>query len=180
MILPSAPYAAPPIRAIYPYGLDSIGGVGMRARLLGVAALLCVGVTSVAYANTIPLVDEGPITYDPNTGLEWLDLTVTRGWSLNQTLASPYVTNDGFRAATQSELRSLYADVGITFQQSQNPWHTSSDYSLENGPGVSTLLRLLGCTFQCNGPSPAGQGWLDVGSSTGTLYAFYQLGACCG
>jgi hypothetical protein len=120
---------------------------------------------------------DGLLTLDTATGLEWLDFSLTLGRSFNQTLASPYVLVYGFRFATETELRSLYATVGIT-QIGEYPSPSAESVSLANAPGVLTLLNLLGCTADCpptGSPSPGGQGWLDIDSPTLTSYAFFSI-----
>ena len=89
------------------------------ARLIG-AVFACMpvlfgfaGLSQTALAAPLSLIDRGSTTYDPNTGLEWLDLTIFLGMSFNQTSASSYVMIDGFRFATEADLLSLYQSVGI-------------------------------------------------------------------
>jgi hypothetical protein len=102
----------------------------MRLKFLAIAALSsAMAFFAATPSRAVPLVDQGSITYDPNTGLRWLDLTQTQGMSFNQTLNSPYVTTDGFRFATPLELQSLYADVGITNYDSPN-----HSFSEDNAP----------------------------------------------
>jgi hypothetical protein len=134
-------------------------------------ALACAALFATIHsAAATSLVDEGSTTYDPNAGLRWLDLNLTQGLSYNQVLASSYVTAQGFRFATETELKSLYAAVGITSYDLPN-----HSFSEENAPKVSSLLGLLACTTQCVVGSPAGQGWVDIGSPTATSYAFFQF-----
>lgn len=111
---------------------------------------------------------DGLLTFDTDTGLEWLDLTQTVGWSYNQTLVSSLVVSNGFRFATEVDLRTLYEAAGIPTFAGQ------SSYSTANAAGVALLLSLVGCTTQCVVGAPAGQGWLDVGDPTTTYWAFYQ------
>ena len=62
-----------------------------------------------------PLVDNGNITYDPNTGLDWLD------WTLSTNLTHSYVSGqfadggvfEGWRHALASEISTLFANAGI-------------------------------------------------------------------
>jgi hypothetical protein len=77
-------------------------------------ALACAALFATIHsAAATSLVDEGSTTYDPNAGLRWLDLNLTQGLSYNQVLASSYVTAQGFRFATETELKSLYkSDFG--------------------------------------------------------------------
>ncbi len=66
------------------------------------------------------------ITYDNASGLEWLDLTVTRGWSVGQTI--DILANNslysGWRMAEQSEVKNLFEHVlftDFTFDQASFP-----------------------------------------------------------
>jgi hypothetical protein len=110
----------------------------MKARLLAVAALLCVSLTP-GQAST--LVDQGNNTYDPNTGLHWLDLTLTIHKSYNEIVANylgaaqPY---QGYRYATEAEVNVLFLNAGITtpFYGPLNSEETS----------LTTLMSLLGVT----------------------------------
>lgn len=58
----------------------------------------------------------GDKTYDPNTGLEWLDLDLTAGQSYNSVLNgwNGYTTTEGFRFATRDEVIQLFMDAGAS------------------------------------------------------------------
>jgi len=70
-------------------------------------------ITSVSHAALISelssrdylTVGDGLITYDSSTGLEWLDLTLTRGNSIVDTEASTYFAD--FRWATNTEIEDI-------------------------------------------------------------------------
>ena len=77
----------------------------MRLAVLGVAALLSVG---VAGANA-EFVDHGTYSTDSNTGLDWLDLTQTSGTTFSAINdGSGGWVNNGWRYATGSELSYLF------------------------------------------------------------------------
>jgi hypothetical protein len=60
------------------------------------------------------------LTIDDQTGLEWLDLTITRGLSRNQVLASSLITSGAYRYATDVEVNNLFLNnVGIGFTGSE-------------------------------------------------------------
>lgn len=103
------------------------------------------------------------LTYDDTTNFEWLDLTKTLGLSYNQTLATTYVTDFGFRMATPDEVLGLWASAGVV-----------PGLSAQNAPGVVQLVNLLGCTEQCVTGQPAAQGWMDMGNAFMTAYSFVQ------
>ena len=54
------------------------------------------------------------LTFDDNSGLKWLDLTITRGMSRDQVLASSLITGGNYRYATDVEVADLFqTNVGI-------------------------------------------------------------------
>jgi hypothetical protein len=138
----------------------------MKSILAGIAIAVLSGnaAASLIEQDFVATGDKN-VTFDSFTGLKWLDLTLTSGLSYNQILQSEYVTTYGYRFATPSELLGLYSAVGI-----------SPGSSADRAPGVKDLLNFLGCNVQCTIGWPAGQGWLDMGDSLNTAYAFFQLG----
>jgi hypothetical protein len=67
--------------------------------------------------RAVSLVDQGITTYDPNTGLTWLDVQFTTGFSYNQvtsTLITPGGLFAGYRYATGAEITTLFNDAGVT------------------------------------------------------------------
>ena len=81
---------------------------------------ICCCFLFVGTANAIPTsadwqtADDGLITYDDNTKLEWLDLTVTAGISYN-TVSSQLGAGgayEGFRYATSAEISTLWDSFG--------------------------------------------------------------------
>ncbi|HVI88581.1 MAG TPA: hypothetical protein VM659_09770, partial [Dongiaceae bacterium] len=83
-----------------------------------------------AKASSI-LIDEGSLTYDPATKLQWLDLTKTQGLSYNDVLNNvsvDYVKN-GWHFATEVDLDKFFRDAGLpltsypngTFSLTSNP-----------------------------------------------------------
>lgn len=56
----------------------------------------------------------GTITYDSDTNLEWLDLTVTQGQSFNDVFASLASTYKGYRYASSDEVLRFFSDGGVT------------------------------------------------------------------
>ena len=83
------------------------------------ATCACLAVVSFN-ANAIPTEDDwlnagdGLITYDANTGLEWLDITYTTSRSYNDvsSLFDAGEEFDGWRYATRAELSSLWDSFG--------------------------------------------------------------------
>ncbi|HPO17608.1 MAG TPA: PEP-CTERM sorting domain-containing protein [Rubrivivax sp.] len=127
--------------------------------------LLCASV-SLVHAVAVPLEDRGNTTYDPNSGLEWLDLTLTDGQSPNAVLGGfgGNVTVDGFRIATRAEVFQLFLDGGIT---AIDATPRATDYT-----AAQILVGLLGATFA--GSQPASQGW-SISSSAFYAEPFVQF-----
>jgi hypothetical protein len=109
--------------------------------LLLVASLVPFGTVP---SQALPLVDQGTNTYDPNTGLQWLDVPITLGQSYSQVLAQLGAggTYEGYRYATGLEVSTLFASAGIT-----TPY---TGVVNGEGPAISALSALLGPTFGPN------------------------------
>lgn len=101
-------------------------------------------------ANAVPI-DQGNTTLSTDTGLEWLDLTLTHGLSYNQALASSYVTNDGYRHATTAEVTALFLEAGFATTNNVN--------NVVNNPAAALLLDLMGCTQFCGTINATGRGF---------------------
>jgi hypothetical protein len=90
------------------------------------------------------LVDQGDTTFDPNTGLVWLDLRFTQGRSYNSILngSGNFTTSLGYRFASANEVTQLFLDAGATSIgfPSQPPISV-------NVPAAQQALSLLGCTL---------------------------------
>lgn len=110
---------------------------------MGLARVLATVFCSIAMLAGSParsaLIDQGPTTRDSISGLEWLDITSTAGMSYSAVLASSFVTAEGFRFATEAEVRQLFVSAG---------GNGSSDGTIlaSNTAPVQQLLQLLGCT----------------------------------
>jgi len=107
--------------------------------LLG--GLLTLGLGSYPLiATPLPLESRGNVTYDPNTGLEWLDLSLTAGQSYNSVLQgwNGYTTTQGFRFATRNEVIQLFTDTGAT---------SINSMTANNVPAARLALSLLGTTL---------------------------------
>jgi hypothetical protein len=120
------------------------------------------------------LEDHGATTIDPNTHLEWLDLTATTNQSYNAVLAGfgSYTTTGGYHFATSDQVTQLFIDAG---------WDGVTTISSSSPPGddvaqaASVLLSLLGTTAQ-GGPESAGTGFIKP-TTTGVIKntALYDL-----
>ena len=123
-----------------------------RTRLLSGFAL---ALSLVAGSAQAILVDNGDTMVDQDTGLEWLDLDVDNGAligkSWNQAEASTYVQDQGYRHATDVEVKEMFMNAGIvSTNHLPNPANTA---------GVQLLLEFLGCTFLCGTGFEKGRGF---------------------
>jgi hypothetical protein len=147
----------------------------LAAGLLLVWLFLC-STPSVAQAALISVdyaaSGDGLITRDTATGLDWLDLTETAGLSYSGVLSTSFVTMDGFRYATETEVGQLFTNAG------GSPTATVV-FTSGNFEPARLLLNLMGCTSflftaPCDG---AGEDWsaamLAGGIQAGIIDAQY-------
>jgi len=95
------------------------------------------------------IVDLGIITRDTGTGLDWLDVTETRGISYNQVIAQmgAGAAYEGWRYATASELDLLITNFGYTRRSSCNYGVTHCDFNLSGDRIViENFIKTLGDT----------------------------------
>ena len=142
----------------------------MKKKLLvGFAAgAMMLRMSEVAHANLIIkdmsgyAAGNGYLTYDTNTKLTWLDLTLTWGQSINSVTSGDFIKNDGFRYATVSEVENLFNAMGVLkFEIGQG------DY--EN-PNTINALEMIGSNnWQLTHISPESHWMYAMGliSSTG-------------
>lgn len=109
------------------------------------------------------LIDQGDRTLDTETGLEWLDVTLTQGVSYNDIIGGfgGYVA-DGYRYATESELCELFRAFGDEFPCAV--YTTFTEIPLATG---NSLIALLGDTG-----FPGTSGFFD----NGRIEDFFQVG----
>ncbi|MDB6131818.1 MAG: hypothetical protein JWM59_61 [Verrucomicrobiales bacterium] len=91
--------------------------------------------------SALALVDQGDTTFDPNTGLIWLDLSFTQGQSYNAILngAGNFTTSLSYRFATAAEVKQLFLNAGaISLGNPPAPG---------NLPAAHQAVTLLGSTF---------------------------------
>lgn len=102
-----------------------------------------------AIGGSLPLQHVGNTTYDPNTGLQWLDLNQTAGQSYDSILNgwNGFTTTAQFRFATRSEIIQLFANAGAGSLGS--PTGPPNAANLQAG---NLILSLLGTTLpEANG-----------------------------
>lgn len=123
-------------------------------RALRVARIVLAG-TLVAGPASATLVSEsssfGPdtSTLDTATGLHWLDLTQSVGFSHTEILqqVAPGGTFDGYRLATEQEISALFVDAGLDVSPG-----TLNDFVPQNfDPAVAlaALIGMLGTNGNC-------------------------------
>lgn len=98
-----------------------------------ISLLVCAGALTLAGTASAALIgqndagilgsDSGDgfnLTFDDQSNLTWLDLTITRGFSRNQIQASSLITGGAYRYATDAEVNDLFlTNVGIGFVGSE-------------------------------------------------------------
>lgn len=162
----------------------------LKLSLVGLAASLAASVASAALSVAdLRTAGDGLLTVDSDSGLAWLDVSVTRGMSVIDVIEMSDWTLQGFRFATATELDVLmqHARPQYDFIQWMGGWAASAELSAYLG-GPTTVLggvlagepsaddRLRADTLlwtrdtQITGgePVPAppgfpGEGWIDVG-----------------
>jgi hypothetical protein len=111
----------------------------MKSRVFAVVTALAFFAATYP-ARAIPLIDEGLNTYDPITGLEWLDLDGPAVYaSFNYVEGNLLGTSQplaGYRYATVAEVNQLFVDAGIT---------NFSNHGADSA--IAALIGLLGNTF---------------------------------
>ena len=109
------------------------------------------------------------LTIDTNIGLEFLDVSATSMVGFNDTLLTPFVTEQGFRFATRDEFVQLLTDAGFT--DFSGNFNTTDQAAAEN-----LLSNFLGETippgqpFSLDGPGTQ----FDANISDG-FYSFATL-----
>lgn len=117
---------------------------------------------------------DNKLTIDTNSGLEWLDLTESTGFSMNQILAGAGGFLDmGFRYATTSEVSTLFAEANVI--------DTGGEAVEENAAAAMDFILLFGITYQASDSSgnntfTSGYHFPDPpDTSESTIAAFVQL-----
>ncbi len=116
--------------------------------MLGVASI-CLLIGLAGRAEALPLVDQGDTTLDPNSGLEWLDvsLTTNRSFADISLEFGPGGDFEDFRHATTQELVVFFTNAGIPA--------VNGGFAVPNAPSVAALLSLVGSTDQGTKPDQA-------------------------
>lgn len=125
------------------------------------AILALIGTTGGANAT---LVDQGLTTLDTDTGLEWLDVTLTDNRSYDNIVVDGFggYAAAGYVHATRSQLCGLMGALGDSLANCSTGGDTDDPLS----PASSLqLVTLLGINFSDNGAIST-RGWFDDGNNT--------------
>lgn len=117
--------------------------------LVGIWALLVASQASAA------LIDNGSSMVDTATNLEWLDLTVTLGSSVNAATAA----NPTYTLATDAQVTQLFIDAGFS--------DLVAGALVVDLPAANLLIAQLGCTS--SGVLCAGQNYFGRGFAQNTV-----------
>ena len=108
---------------------------------------------SLVTRDLVPGTGDGLITFDPLTGLEWLDLTATQGQSYTAvSIASGGYLDEldglGFRYADADDLWLFYQHAGVDFLGKPADYSNyAAYYYARNEAGVKTLLSFMSPTI---------------------------------
>lgn len=117
-------------------------------RSVGFAAAVLLGSLGGAEAG---IIDHGAYLTDTGTGLDWLDLTATRGLSYNTVLGN--MPAGGWHFASLTDVSTLFTDAGGV-----GPYNFSGGNGsvLVEGAATSLLRSLMGDTSPLGLPGGAG------------------------
>lgn len=94
--------------------------------MLGFKSVVAMMVAALSFAAPAQassiLIDKGDFTYDPDTRLQWLDVTSTAGLSYNDVITNNGVDfiENGWRYATDFEVDQLYRHAGLPLASNPN------------------------------------------------------------
>lgn len=117
-----------------------------KFKRLSLAALAVIATFSIpsAKASSI-LIDQGSMTYDPATHIQWLDLSATMGLSYSGVATQTDYLQTGWRFATENEVANLYRDAGIpVITKSDGTFSYSSDWTQPGYLSVAQNAFALG------------------------------------
>lgn len=162
--------------AVLPVHPGSVSAEGRLALLA--AVLLATQVTlgaspasAVLFAVDRVVAGDGEITRDTDTGLDWLDLTLTTNVSLDDIQADVGGwISDGWMHATRAEACQLFANAGNTSFASTCPFQELASAFVSE---AESLVALLGDT---GGEGPFFQGYLERPDPTKASTDFGRVG----
>jgi hypothetical protein len=140
----------------------------MRLRIAPLAGIALGGALLAGTATATLISEDSPFgtdtsTLDTQTGLQWLDLTESTGFSHTEILQEVQSggTFDGYRLATRDEVSALFVDAGLDVSPA-----TLNDFVPQNFDPAVALAALIGVLGN-NGNCGTGcsfsftQGWID-------------------
>jgi hypothetical protein len=132
--------------------------------IIGAALLVCASVCNAGFiTGTLDNTDDLTIL---DNGLEFLDVSVTDGWTVNSAVST--YSSDGFRWANYAEVISLFGEFGVdTSGYTGGLWDLTTTDAQEN-----LFSSTLGLTT-----SSASLGWFDFDGSFGD---YFCMGTGCG
>jgi len=139
----------------------------------GGQTLICLSLIALPAIANADLVDRGLQTYDTQSGLEWLDLSQTRGLSYTEVSAQFGAGGlyDGYRYATSLEAQALLGEFGLPIvsytMYASNTWAAN----------LASFDALLG--LNVGGLGPAYAFAAETGDTVGGNYQqlFYGYGS---
>jgi hypothetical protein len=132
--------------------------------IIGAALLVCTSVCNAGFiTGTLDNTDDLTIL---DNGLEFLDVSVTDGWTVNSAVST--YSSDGFRWANYAEVISLFGEFGVDASgYTEGFWDLTTTDAQEN-----LFSSTLGLTT-----SSASLGWFDFDGSFGD---YFCMGTGCG
>lgn len=101
--------------------------------LVVMVGLMSLGANAALVSTDWKTAGDGKATLDTQTGIEWLDLSVTDGLTIGQVKSLLPTTYAGWRLPTPEEVFTMLSNATGTFRYSQ----TQSNYSLIATSGVA-------------------------------------------
>ncbi len=140
----------------------------------GTIALMTQSAQAALLAGDLTTAGDALITKDSRTGLEWLDLTVTKGASYDAVAAGlgGYTTQNGFRFATSAEVSALRESALEGKVASVVSTPTVNELLTAEYFAAQEINLLLGVTFRISGPGfefNGSNGYVAPASATGTV-----------
>ena len=146
---------------------------GLLAVLLAAQAGPCIATRASATLIAVDrlVAGDGEITRDTDTGLDWLDLTLTTNVSLNDIQADVggWISG-GWRHATRSEACQLFANAGNTSFAANCPFQELTS------PFVSEAANLVALLGDTGGEGPLTEGYLEKPDPTKASTDFARVG----
>jgi len=141
--------------------------VAKKSLLFALQLLPCSAALAAVVSLDDPRFGPGAITLDTDTRLEWLDVSVTEGMSLDAVVAQLGIGGafEGFSVARTSDFRTLIGHAGWVFAENTAYVDDRAKYEVALG-----LARLLGLTHSSNEPQNLSYGFVADTDPSGRPY----------